>query len=197
MGEASAEEDQQAVQIGNPIEEKKYLKNKAKYDAIENISRFAWKIALPAPSFYGQFDNLDDIDYILLTHAHIDHSGMLPKLYKDGFRGLIYSTRETANLCNIMLRDAAHIQESEAGWRSRKAERAGEPAVEPTYTTNDALAGAAENIGKLLGRKHYYFVPFRQDDPVKKPTSMVADFRMIPQALEAALEGKQIQPVLP
>jgi len=63
-------------------------------------------------------------------------------------------------------------------------------------STNDALAGAAENIGKLLGRKHYYFVPFGQDDPVKKPTSMVADFRQIPQALAAALEGKQLQPLL-
>jgi len=63
-------------------------------------------------------------------------------------------------------------------------------------STNDALAGAAENIGKLLGRKHYYFVPFGQDDPEKKPTSMVADFTKIPPALIAALEGRQIQPVL-
>ena len=63
-------------------------------------------------------------------------------------------------------------------------------------STNDALAGAAENIGKLLARKHYYFVPFGQDDPFKKPTSMVADFDKIPEALEAALEGRQIQPVI-
>ena len=63
-------------------------------------------------------------------------------------------------------------------------------------STNDALAGAAENIGKLLARKHYYFVPFGQDDAQKKPTSMVADFKKIPQALEAALEGKQLQPIL-
>ena len=63
-------------------------------------------------------------------------------------------------------------------------------------STNDALAGAAENIGKLLGRKNYYFVPFGQDDPKNKPTSIVADFTKIPQALEAALEGKQIQPIL-
>ncbi len=63
-------------------------------------------------------------------------------------------------------------------------------------STNDALAGAAENIGKLMGRKHYYFVPFGQDDAEQKPTSMVADFAQIPQALDAALEGKQIQPVL-
>ena len=63
-------------------------------------------------------------------------------------------------------------------------------------STNDALAGAAENIGKLMARKHYYFVPFGQDDPIKKPTSIVADFAKIPQTLAAALEGYQIQPML-
>ena len=63
-------------------------------------------------------------------------------------------------------------------------------------STNDALAGAAENIGKLLSRRHYYFVPFRQDDPTGKPTSMVADFSKLLPALEAALEGRQLQPVL-
>lgn len=63
-------------------------------------------------------------------------------------------------------------------------------------STNDGLASAAENIGKLLARKHYYFVPFGQDDPVGKPTSLVADFSKIPLATEAALEGRQIQPIL-
>ena len=63
-------------------------------------------------------------------------------------------------------------------------------------STNDALAGAAENIGRLFARKNYYFVPFGQDDPEKKPTSMVADFGRILPALEAALEGRQLQPVL-
>ena len=63
-------------------------------------------------------------------------------------------------------------------------------------STNDALAGAAENIGRLLARKHFYFVPFGQDNALKKPTSMVADFTQIPQALDAALEGRQIQPIL-
>ena len=63
-------------------------------------------------------------------------------------------------------------------------------------STNDALAGAAENIGKLMARKHIYFVPFGQDDPKNKPTSMVADFNQIPQALEAALDGRQLQPLL-
>ena len=63
-------------------------------------------------------------------------------------------------------------------------------------STNDALAGAAENIGRLLVRKHYYFVPFGQDNAEKKPTSMVADFSRIPDALELAMEGKQIQPLI-
>ncbi len=91
------------------------------------------------------FENVDlpiipsKIDAVFLTHAHIDHSGMLPKLYKDGFRGKIYATKETANLCDIMLRDSAHIQEFEAQWQSRKSERAGEGAVEPLYNMNDAV----------------------------------------------------------
>ena len=63
-------------------------------------------------------------------------------------------------------------------------------------STNDALSGAAENIGRLLNRKHYYFVPFGQDDPVNKPNSMVAHFDRIPEAMDAALEGRQIQPIL-
>ena len=63
-------------------------------------------------------------------------------------------------------------------------------------STNDALAGAAENIGRLLGKRNYYFVPFGQDDPYKKPTSMVADFSKVLMTLEAALEGRQVQPVL-
>ena len=63
-------------------------------------------------------------------------------------------------------------------------------------STNDALSGAAANIGTLTNRKHYYFVPFGQDDPINKPNSMVADFNQIPSALEAALEGHQIQPIL-
>ena len=73
--------------------------------------------------------------------------------------------------------------------------RNGRPVI-IAVSTNDALGAAAENIGKLLARKHYYFVPFRQDDAGNKPTSMVADFTKIPEAVAAALEGRQLQPIL-
>ncbi len=73
--------------------------------------------------------------------------------------------------------------------------RNGRPVI-IAISTNDALAGAAENIGRLLGKKHYYFVPFGQDNPYGKPTSIVANFAQIPETLEAALAGEQIQPIL-
>ena len=80
-----------------------------------------------------------DIDYILLTHAHIDHSGKIPMLCKQGFHGEIVTTFATSDLCNIMLRDSAHIQESDAMWLNRKGQRAGKREVEPLYTVADAM----------------------------------------------------------
>ena len=79
------------------------------------------------------------IDYVLLTHAHIDHSGLLPLLYAKGFRGQIYATEATADLCSIMLRDSAHIQMAEAEWRNRKAKRSSEVnEYVPLYNMEDA-----------------------------------------------------------
>lgn len=77
------------------------------------------------------------VDAVLVTHAHIDHSGLVPMLYAKGFRGSVFVTRATGRLCNIMLRDSAHIQEFEAEWRNRKAKRAGLPPYEPVYTMQD------------------------------------------------------------
>lgn len=83
--------------------------------------------------------NPAEIDYILLTHAHIDHTGLLPMLYAEGFRGEVYATKATVDLCGIMLRDSAHIQQFEAEWRNRKAQRAGREPYVPLYTMEDAL----------------------------------------------------------
>ena len=78
-----------------------------------------------------------ELDFVLLTHAHIDHSGHLPLLYKQGFRGSVYATAATCSLCDIMLRDSANIQMSEAEWKSRKSLRNGGPEVEPLYDLED------------------------------------------------------------
>mgnify|MGYP004532672897 FL=1 len=91
------------------------------------------------------------IDYVLLTHAHVDHSGMLPLLYARGFRGQVLMTDASADLCSIMLRDCAHIQMQEAEWKNRKAKRhAGTDAVEPVYTMEDA-----DGIIKRIVPCHY------------------------------------------
>lgn len=83
--------------------------------------------------------NPGDIDYILLTHAHIDHSGLIPLMYAKGFRGQVFTTGATKDLCDIMLRDSAHIQMFEAEWKNRKAKRSGEAEVVPLYTIEDVF----------------------------------------------------------
>ena len=81
-----------------------------------------------------------EVDFALLTHAHIDHSGLLPLLVKNGFSGAVYATAATCSLADIMLRDSAHIQMSEAEYKTRKAQRAGRPTVEPLYDLGDVEA---------------------------------------------------------
>ncbi len=91
-----------------------------------------------------------DVDFVFLTHAHVDHSGMLPNLYTKGFHGVIYATEATTELCAIMLADSAHIQECEAEWQNRKGVRAGKTLVKPLYTMEDA-----EETCKLFKPCHY------------------------------------------
>ncbi len=91
----------------------------------------------PLPVAAGQ------IDFVLLTHAHIDHSGYLPLLYKQGFQGQVFATEATMDLCKIMLLDSAHIQEMDAEWKNRKAQRSGRNMEEPLYTQQDAMGVCA------------------------------------------------------
>lgn len=91
-----------------------------------------------------------EIEFLFLTHAHVDHSGYIPLLYKNGFRGQIFATAETCDLCEIMLRDCAHIQESEANYKNRKRRRAGKEQIEPLYSMEDA-----ESALRLFRRCRY------------------------------------------
>ena len=96
---------------------------------------------------------------------------------------------------NTLAKLAHGIADSPVTMAAKSHLRNGRPVL-IAVSTNDALSGAAENIGRLMNRKHYFFVPFGQDDPVNKPSSMVADFSRLLPALEAALDDRQLQPVL-
>ena len=134
--------------------------------------------------------NPGSIEAVFLTHAHIDHSGMIPKLVRDGFKGPIYATHATCDLCNIMLRDSAHIQESEAQWRNRKAERSGGPTVEPSYTLQDA-----ESALRLFRRCDY-------DEPIRVGEGVVLRLTDIGHLLGSAAvelwltEGEQTRKIV-
>lgn len=104
---------------------------------------------------------VNQIDFMLLTHAHIDHSGRIPKLFVDGFDKDIYTTKATAELCGIMLPDSGHIQEMEQEWQSRKNIRADKPAEEPLYTMQDGIDACR------LFKKVLYDTEFRPSPDVR------------------------------
>lgn len=88
-----------------------------------------------------------ELDFMLLTHAHMDHSGNIPAIYAKGFHGPVYATEATCHLCDIMLRDSAHIQMFEAEWRNRKAKRSGKEPFVPAYTMEDAMGVLRNFVG--------------------------------------------------
>ncbi len=115
-----------------------------------------------------------ELSAVFLTHAHIDHCGRLPKLVKDGFRGKIYCTLPTAELCKILLLDSAHIQEMDAEWLTRKNRRGGEGEVKPLYTVEDAAACSP------------LFEPVEKDEPMSLNGDLKVSFRTSGHILGAA-----------
>lgn len=109
--------------------------------------------------------DVGEIDYLILTHAHIDHSGRIPKLVKDGFRGKIISTKATYDLCSIMLLDSAKIQESDAEWENKKRTRAGKPPIEPLYNMKDAEISLN------------YFDPYHYDQRIRLSEEITIRFK--------------------
>ena len=115
------------------------------------------------------------VDYVFITHAHIDHTGMLPELYVKGFRGKIYATKATCELCSIMLRDSAHIQAMEAEWRNRKNKRTNNvQPIEPAYSIQDV-----EEIMKM-------FVPVNYGDMVQVDDNIKIRFTDVGHLLGSA-----------
>ena len=115
-----------------------YLIKMDKYNIIVDCGMFQGNNEKEEMNYKDFQFNPAEIDYMILTHAHIDHSGRIPKLVKDGFRGKIFCTKSTYDLCKIMLIDSAKIQESDVKWENKKRQRAGQKLAEPLYTIKDA-----------------------------------------------------------
>lgn len=115
-----------------------YLIKTDKYNILIDCGMFQGSAEIERLNYENFPYDPRNIDYLILSHAHIDHSGRIPKLIKDGFRGKIITTKPTYDLCKIMLRDSAKIQEADVEWENRKRQRAGKKSIEPLYTVEEA-----------------------------------------------------------
>lgn len=107
--------------------------------------------------------NPEEIDFVILSHAHIDHSGRLPKLVKDGFRGKIYTTKPTIDLCEVMLTDSATIQSNDIEWENKKRLRAGKPPIEPLYTVKHV----EDTLRHFIGNHYDYNITINENITIR------------------------------
>ncbi len=142
-----------------------YLLKTDKYNILIDCGMFQGNKKIERLNYEDFHYDPKEIDFLFLTHAHIDHSGRIPKLVKEGFKGRIITTNPTYDLCKIMLIDSAKIQESDVEWENRKRQRAGKDPIEPLYTMEDA-----ENSLK-------YFEPYFYGQRIKINDSIQIRFR--------------------
>ncbi|MBU5257051.1 MBL fold metallo-hydrolase RNA specificity domain-containing protein [Tissierella praeacuta] len=132
-----------------------YLVKTEKYNILIDCGMFQGNEEIERLNYNNFPYDPKEIDFLILTHAHIDHSGRIPKLVKEGFTGRIITTNATYDLCKIMLKDSAKIQESDVEWENRKRQRAGKPPIEPLYTMDNAESSLK------------YFEPYFIDQKIK------------------------------
>lgn len=152
-----------------------YLVKTDKYKLLVDCGMFQGSKELEMKNFEEFPYQPKDIDILFLTHAHIDHSGRIPKLVKDGFRGRIIATNATYDLCKIMLIDSAKIQESDIEWENKKRKRAGKSEIQPLYTIEDA-----ENSLN-------YFEPYFYDQKIKVNNDVQIRFKDAGHILGSAI----------
>ncbi|MBE6976736.1 MAG: dipicolinate synthase subunit B [Ruminococcaceae bacterium] len=168
------------------------------FPVMEQLARQHKIIPIFSPASYGtdtRFGTAQEHIRHAAEICGIDPLYTLPQVEPIGPKKLLDALVIAPCTGNTLAKLAHGIADTSVTMAAKSHLRNGRPIL-IAVSTNDALAAAAENIGKLLARKYYYFVPFGQDDAQKKPTSMISDFTRIPEALEAALEGRQLQPIL-
>ncbi|MBF8983179.1 MBL fold metallo-hydrolase [Lutibacter sp. B2] len=152
-----------------------YLITTNKYKIVLDCGMFQGSKELEKLNFKNFEFNPSQVDFLLLSHAHIDHSGRIPKLVKEGFKGKVITTKATKDLCDIMLVDSAHIQESDAKWENERRKRSGLPLIEPLYNSDDAKASLN------------YFNPVLYDQKIKLNEEITVRFKDAGHILGSAI----------